>query len=39
MSKKPRKKGLTLHPLSVNQIATAMLATPPMGKKKRRAKN
>jgi hypothetical protein len=34
--KKSRNKGLTLHPLSVNQIASAMLATPPIKKKKRK---
>jgi hypothetical protein len=38
MASKSRNKGLTLHPLSVNQIASAMLATPPI-KKKKRAKN
>jgi hypothetical protein len=38
-AKKHRNKGLTLHPLSVNQIASAMLATPPIRKKKKSAKN
>jgi hypothetical protein len=33
-TKKPRNKAISLHPLTVGQIASAMLATPPMKKKK-----
>jgi hypothetical protein len=33
--KKPRNKGLSLHPMKVNDALRVMLNTPPMKKKKR----
>jgi hypothetical protein len=34
-AKKPRNKGLTLHPMKVDDALRVMLNTPPMPKKKR----
>jgi hypothetical protein len=33
-AKQPRKKGITLHPMKVNDALRVMLNTPPMKKRK-----
>jgi hypothetical protein len=36
-AKPPRQKGITLHPMKVNDALRVMLNTPPMKKRKKRA--